>query len=514
MITLAARFLVRVALVGVIAAAARAATPVHSQLWGGDGERWEMNGRLPDFSRAGYHRGERAIPNVPQVANVKDFGAVGDGETDDTAAFNAAIEATERGAIFVPAGRYKITDYIRIAKSGVVLRGAGPDQSVLWFPRGLDEVHPREGRTSTGSRASGYSFDGGFVTLHGDYRSRPLAKIVATARRGDSTVEVETAAGLSVGQEVLVVVQETPDHSLKTYLYDGDPGDISNGKPFDTKLVARVVAIDGGRVTLDRPLRFETRSEWRPEIRSFRPTVSESGVESLRFEFPATRYRGHFEENGANAIELRQVYNCWVRNVAIHNGDLGVNVVACGNTVDGVVFTADRAREGDEYGVVVTGHHGIQCKHAEDNLVTRFEMAASYIHDLTVEHAAGNVFAAGNGVNVNFDHHKDTPYENLFTDIDCGKGSRVWWCGGGAGLGRHCAGRGTFWNIRAAQPIEPPPEGWGPVTMNFVGLTTKAPGILEREGRWFERLEPEQLEPRNLHAAQLKLRMELKLKAK
>lgn len=98
---------------------------------------------------------------------MQDFGAVGDGVADDTVAFHAAIAATTRGAIFVPPGRYRITDDLRMEKSGVVLRGAGPARSVLGFPRGLDDVHPRQGRTSTGSPASGYSFDGAFVTLRG-----------------------------------------------------------------------------------------------------------------------------------------------------------------------------------------------------------------------------------------------------------------------------------------------------------------------------------------------------------
>ena len=37
-----------------------------------------------------------------------------------------------------------------------------------------------------------------------------------------------------------------------------------------------------------------------------------------------------------------------------------------------------------------TGHHGIQCKHAEDNFVTRFDFWTSYVHDLSVENSSGN----------------------------------------------------------------------------------------------------------------------------
>ncbi len=488
--------------------AAEVPAPGSSELWGVSGEKWTEGGRLPDYSYAGYRRGEQALPDVPAAANVRDFGAVGDGIADDTKALQAALTATSRGAVLVPPGRYLITDYLRIENSGVVLRGAGPEQSVLWFPRGLDEIHPRDGRTSTGSAASGYSFSGAFVTLQGDYQAKPLAKIVSAARRGEHEVEVDSAAGLAPGQSVLVVVRESPDHSLKTHLYDDDPGDIARGKSLDTKMLLRIVAVEGNRVRFERPLRFDTRLAWLPEIRRFEPTVTESGVEGLGFEFPPTRYRGHFKENGANAIELRQVYNCWVRNVAIRNGDLGINVIACGNTLDGIVFTADPSRGTAEGGVAeCTGHHAIQCKNAEDNLITRFDLRTSYVHDLSVENASGNVFASGRGVDLNFDHHKDTPYENLYTNIDCGRGRRVWRSGGGASLGRQSAGWETFWNLRAARPIDLPPAGWGPRTMNFVGLTPPPRRGPEPKGPWVEALAEAKLVPADLHAAQLARRL-------
>lgn len=46
---------------------------------------------------------------LQEFVSVKDFGAVGDGVTDDTAAFNAAWAATDPQAVYVPAASYAIT---------------------------------------------------------------------------------------------------------------------------------------------------------------------------------------------------------------------------------------------------------------------------------------------------------------------------------------------------------------------------------------------------------------------
>jgi hypothetical protein len=58
--------------------------------------------------------------------SVKDFGAVGDGVTDDTAAIQAAIDSGALGiTVLLPAGTYKVTDTILLKRTGVRLKGAG-----------------------------------------------------------------------------------------------------------------------------------------------------------------------------------------------------------------------------------------------------------------------------------------------------------------------------------------------------------------------------------------------------
>lgn len=61
--------------------------------------------------------------------SVKDYGAVGDGVTDDTSAIRAAVTASN--AVYFPPGVYRIREAILIHRSGVVLFGAGAGVSVI-----------------------------------------------------------------------------------------------------------------------------------------------------------------------------------------------------------------------------------------------------------------------------------------------------------------------------------------------------------------------------------------------
>lgn len=83
-----------------------------------------------------------AVPRVVggklgDLLSVKDFGAVGDGVTDDTAAFQAAFDVLEAGGyhdLYIPAGRYILSARLtctNTAASKVTLRGDGSEVTVL-----------------------------------------------------------------------------------------------------------------------------------------------------------------------------------------------------------------------------------------------------------------------------------------------------------------------------------------------------------------------------------------------
>ena len=59
------------------------------------------------------------------TVSVKDFGAVGDGVTDDTAAIQAAVNYAGSGTVTLPNGTYLVTDTITVLESGLVIVGDG-----------------------------------------------------------------------------------------------------------------------------------------------------------------------------------------------------------------------------------------------------------------------------------------------------------------------------------------------------------------------------------------------------
>jgi hypothetical protein len=82
-----------------------------------------------------------AQAKMRDVVSVKDFGAVGDGVADDTAAIQAAITATNPtsgGGVYLPSGTYKVTSTINVANQRVTICGDGVSTNILFVPTSDD----------------------------------------------------------------------------------------------------------------------------------------------------------------------------------------------------------------------------------------------------------------------------------------------------------------------------------------------------------------------------------------
>jgi len=115
------------------------------------------------------------------VYSVKDFGAVGDGVTDDTAAIQAAIDyvisLSIRPAIYFPAGSYLISSNLTIgtalATTGIKLFGDGKRRSNITASVGVTKILEGLAATSGGRHENieivGMTFDGAGVAQYGIY---------------------------------------------------------------------------------------------------------------------------------------------------------------------------------------------------------------------------------------------------------------------------------------------------------------------------------------------------------
>jgi hypothetical protein len=417
--------------------------------------------------------GDDPIPSIQAKATVQDFGARGDGVTDDTQAFLKAIAAVDNGALFVPAGKYRITQPLLIKKSNFVLRGEGPDKTTLYFPQPLYDMVGKGG----GGGWSGWSWSGGVISIQGSENGSSLASVIAPALRGDTTLTLSSAAKISAGQAIRLVLYEDAAGTLMDNI-------LHSGGSFAKRVehVSRVASVQGNMVTLESPLRTDLQLSWKPTIFAYSPTVKETGIENLTIEFPNVSYAGHFNEPGYNGILLKSVSDCWVRDVTIRNADGGIFLESGTrfSTIEGLRLTGRG------------GHHGIEMdSFSESNLITGFQFDNTFIHDVTVQFLVhGNVFSQGRGANLNLDHHRAAPFENLFSDIDIGRGSRAFASAGDPGWGgTNSAARETFWNIyRSDGTVLSKGPNWPQV--NVIAGS-----------------DPDDLYPADIHLAQLALRL-------
>ena len=440
---------------------------------------------------------KRPLPEPAVTANVRDFGAVGDGEADDSEAFLAAIEAARGGALEIPPGRYRITRQLDLGAGDVVLRGAGREATVLYFPLSLYEAY---GEGAWGG-PYGYAWGTGWIQATGGWEdaARP-ARVMRAAKRGDRTVEVDDASGFSAGDLVRLAAYEASDGSLSRSIHAdhelNGPCIIAQEGHRSVDWVTTVESVEGRRVTFTRPLRVEVRPEWRPELHPFLPLSEEVGVEHLTIEFPPTEYNGHHNEPGYNAIEFRGVFHGWVRDVRVTNFDTAV-----------FFWYARHAEARDLLLDGRGGHYAFNLGGCQDCLVTEFDVRNVSVHGLSFSNLAnGNVYSRGRGPSLNFDFHRGAAYENLFSDIHVGngwRGGRRLWEQSGTPSGHYTAARETFWNTRPQLAGLNLPVDWPQA--NFIGPIKQPPEAPGGNDPWIEPID--ELRPSDLHAAQLARRL-------
>lgn len=139
---------------------------------------------------------------------VTDFGAKGDGTTDDTNAFQTAIDsaAVQGSTLHIPAGNYKISQTLNVP-AGVQLKGAGLGNS-------LDA----NGNSATGSRISFYGNNVFAIEFSGDYvacRNLTIIDKGGQAAGGINFTVADFESGVGAAFNDLFLLDFTNGTSLK-----------------------------------------------------------------------------------------------------------------------------------------------------------------------------------------------------------------------------------------------------------------------------------------------------------
>jgi len=236
-----------------------------------------------------------------ESVSVKDFGAVGDGVTDDTAKIQAAIDhvfSAGGGVVNIPAGNYKTPTTI-VPKSGVSIKGEGVGSTIL------------KTNSSTANAAMwGQGSVGGELTATADYTI------------GDDSFTMSSAHGFAVDDFVRVIGQRnalSDDASDDWRLGYGTPGsgcayfgeflqvktqDGTTGFTSYSGLSFPDYRNDDTQESDANAKSATTFQKWTP--------IQDVTISCLTFEI---------EGNTSAAIRFKHGYNCKVIDVDVRQGD-------------------------------------------------------------------------------------------------------------------------------------------------------------------------------------------------
>ncbi len=306
--------------------------------------------------------------------NVMDFGAVGDGVTNDQPAIISAISSLNGrlGYVYFPAGEYLVEDPISIPDS-CILKGSGSNEVTLLLDMGINSVNCI-------SISRSQSTD--FVTISGD-----LSK-------GSNTITIDNTANFEVGDHI-EIRQKNGDWDIVPISW----ADYSVGQ------ITRIVGIEANNLIIESGLRMDYDQDLIPEVRPIQP-ISNAGIQCIKL----ARINTPVDGAGSN-IYFSMAANCFIRGV---ESDYSVSAHISVNSslnilVDGCYFHDAFAYDGvgmRGYGVALS-HHTSEC------LITN-NIFRKLRHAMMIKTGSnGNIFS----YNYSIEPHRSEPIPDASGDI-------------------------------------------------------------------------------------------------
>lgn len=408
---------------------------------------------LPDFSYAGYGYGVTDIPNIAEMIDVADYGAIPDDGKDDSKALRAALKAAHsaNGPVRVQlhAGRYDLTEILWIEKSGIVLAGMGSGKggTQLYMPRPLNQVDDggalteiREYLVEENKRErqpvnnidvifSEYSWSGGFIWTrvpngrHATYLERydrPIETMgdITAGVRGTMELTVADTSKLKVGDVLQIHWHNRAgkDGPLIAEMY-GDydlPGEPIGSRHWelpDRPLVRQATTIrsvQGNRVTIADPLLLNITRDIPANFARW-DHISNVGLQDFALVFPDNPYFGHHVEAGYNGVYFTGVHDGWIKNVTVTNADAGIMTDDLAN-----VTIANIRTDGDH-----PAHYSVHVGNVHNLLADNVSVFNPTEHTFSFNtQATRSVYKNSVAwVNPTLDQHAGANHQNLYDNI-------------------------------------------------------------------------------------------------
>lgn len=280
-----------------------------------DGNRLEyiadyLGNRVLDYSFCGYHHSEIPIPDVP----VKVFVSWTKGEQSER--IQRAIDYVSRlspdkdgfrGAVLLDKGVFKLDKPLRIATSGVVLRGIDKQQTVL-LKQGVDR--------------------GAVVYVEGQNNLSGVDSMKLTSPYipvGVTTFDVEDASTLKAGDKVMISRNSTDEwiKSLKCDIFGGGISALGWKKgDVDIHWDRTVLSVQGNRITIDAPLTMALdENDCEVTVVSYRweGRLNHVGIENLTIDSQFDVQNKKDEDHCWNGVYFDNATDCWVRKMNFYH---------------------------------------------------------------------------------------------------------------------------------------------------------------------------------------------------
>lgn len=471
---------------------------------------------LRDYSYAGYHHGEKAIPTVdyPKV-DITKYGAVANDGHSDRQAFIKAIRAAEKlarkqgGAIlFVPKGTFRLHEAgedhkpISISASNIVLRGEDRNESILFMAVPNDPQNPK----------NKWSCPPLVQFIPTSTKSQKVTAIMKSAPIGARTVQVKSTKGLTVGQFVAVHLKHTDDtlidETVAPYKVNKKWRQLwDRGVMVESYL--QIKALTKNTITFEEPMMTPVDTRWPWSIVAF-PTLQEVGVENLtflgNFQEKFVHHKNWLHDSGYSLLSMRACFNSWMREVTFRNVSSAAGLVASAN-----ISVLDCKVEGFK------GHNSIHTQQTSRVLLANIYDKCGQWHSTGVSKPSiGTViWRAFWTDDTCFETHSTQP---RYTLLDACVGGFMRKHGGGAvgSQPTHLEGL-TFWNFQETDKAEENFPFWDrqseywkilpPIISGFHAADGKPCTSFDQEQVLVDECHGSPVYPTSLYEAQLKLRL-------